>query len=99
MAATRPGVSLRLSTRRLSGRAGFDVHAAGLDGVRAPTRERARRGTAAGVCENRGMTTDQIRHELQSVIDPELRRSIVELDMVRSIEIREGGAVDITVSL
>jgi ATP-binding protein involved in chromosome partitioning len=45
------------------------------------------------------MTQDQIRHELKAVIDPELRRSIVELDMVRSIDIREGGAVDITVSL
>ena len=45
------------------------------------------------------MTEEQIRHELQAVIDPELRRSIVELDMVRSIDIREGGAVDVTVSL
>jgi ATP-binding protein involved in chromosome partitioning len=45
------------------------------------------------------MTEEQIRHELEAVIDPELRRSIVELDMVRSIDIREGGAVDVMVSL
>jgi ATP-binding protein involved in chromosome partitioning len=42
---------------------------------------------------------DQILEALRPVIDPELRRSIVELDMVRSIDIREGGAVDITISL
>ena len=36
---------------------------------------------------------------LESVIDPELRRSIVELGMVRSIEIAEDGAVAVTVSL
>jgi ATP-binding protein involved in chromosome partitioning len=45
------------------------------------------------------MTHDQIRKALESVIDPELRRNIVELDMVRSIEIREGGVVDVVVSL
>jgi ATP-binding protein involved in chromosome partitioning len=33
------------------------------------------------------------------VIDPELRRSIVELEMVRSIEIGEDGIVNVTVSL
>jgi ATP-binding protein involved in chromosome partitioning len=33
------------------------------------------------------------------VIDPELHRSIVELDMVRSIEIGGNGVVDVTVSL
>ena len=42
---------------------------------------------------------DQIREALRPVIDPELRRSIVELDMVRSIDVREGGAVDIVISL
>ena len=36
---------------------------------------------------------------LEAVIDPELRRSIVELDMVRSIDISENGVVDVTVSL
>jgi ATP-binding protein involved in chromosome partitioning len=36
---------------------------------------------------------------LEAVIDPELRRSIVELDMVRSIELSPGGVVDVTVSL
>jgi ATP-binding protein involved in chromosome partitioning len=42
---------------------------------------------------------DQIVEALKVVIDPELRRDIVELDMVRSIEIKEGGTVDVTVSL
>jgi ATP-binding protein involved in chromosome partitioning len=42
---------------------------------------------------------EQIRDALKSVIDPELRRSIVELDMVRSIEIGSNGVVDVTVSL
>jgi len=41
----------------------------------------------------------QIRAALEAVIDPELRRSIVELDMVRSIDIGANGVVDVTVSL
>jgi ATP-binding protein involved in chromosome partitioning len=41
----------------------------------------------------------QIRKALEAVIDPELRRSIVELDMVRAIEISANGVVDVTVSL
>ncbi len=42
---------------------------------------------------------EQILKALEVVIDPELRRSIVELDMVRSIEIKDDGRVDVTVSL
>jgi ATP-binding protein involved in chromosome partitioning len=42
---------------------------------------------------------DEIRKALQGVIDPELHRSIVELDMVRSIEIGANGVIDVTVSL
>ncbi len=42
---------------------------------------------------------DQIREALRAVIDPELHRSIVELDMVRSVEIGSNGVVDVTVSL
>jgi ATP-binding protein involved in chromosome partitioning len=41
----------------------------------------------------------EIRKALEVVIDPELHRSIVELDMVRSIEIGSNGVVDVTVSL
>jgi ATP-binding protein involved in chromosome partitioning len=41
----------------------------------------------------------QIRKALEVVIDPELRRSIVELDMVRSIDVSANGVVDVTVSL
>jgi len=43
--------------------------------------------------------SQQISKALQAVIDPELRRSIVELDMVRSIDISANGVVDVTVSL
>ncbi len=48
-----------------------------------------------------GMVTDrdQIRKALEVVIDPELHRSIVELDMVRAIELGANGVVDVTVSL
>src|SRR3954467_9726438 len=45
------------------------------------------------------MTKDEILKTLESVIDPELHRNIVELDMVRSIDIRDGGVVDVMVSL
>jgi ATP-binding protein involved in chromosome partitioning len=41
---------------------------------------------------------DEILKALEAVIDPELRRSIVELEMVRSIDVRDG-EVDVTVSL
>src|ERR1700751_2068986 len=44
-------------------------------------------------------TQDHITEKLRAVIDPELRRSIVELGMVRSIEVREGGRVEVVVSL
>jgi ATP-binding protein involved in chromosome partitioning len=44
-------------------------------------------------------TKDEITQALTVVIDPELHRSIVELDMVRSIEIGANGVVDVTVSL
>ncbi|HEX2388433.1 MAG TPA: P-loop NTPase [Solirubrobacterales bacterium] len=44
-------------------------------------------------------TEDQITEALRSVIDPELRRSIVELEMVRSLDIHPDGRVDVVVSL
>jgi ATP-binding protein involved in chromosome partitioning len=44
-------------------------------------------------------TKDEISKALEVVIDPELHRSIVELDMVRSIEPNANGVVDVTVSL
>jgi ATP-binding protein involved in chromosome partitioning len=44
-------------------------------------------------------TTEQVTDALRAVIDPELRRSIVDLGMVRSIEIRDGGKVEVVVSL
>jgi ATP-binding protein involved in chromosome partitioning len=45
------------------------------------------------------MNRDEVLKSLQGVIDPELRRSIVELEMVRSIDISDNGVVDVTVSL
>src|ERR687883_1012413 len=42
---------------------------------------------------------DQVLEALKVVIDPELRRSIVELGMVRSIDVKDQGVVDVTVSL
>ena len=42
---------------------------------------------------------EQITEKLRAVIDPELRRSIVELGMVRSIEVKDGGRVEVVVSL
>ena len=44
-------------------------------------------------------TRDEILKALEVVIDPELHRSIVELDMVRSIDASPNGVVDVTVSL
>src|SRR6202161_1165256 len=45
------------------------------------------------------MNREEILKALEAVIDPELRRSIVELEMVRSIDISDNGVVDVTVSL
>ena len=42
---------------------------------------------------------EEILKALEVVIDPELHRSIVELDMVRSIDIGANGVIDETVSL
>src|SRR4051812_27383253 len=44
-------------------------------------------------------TEEQITEALKGVIDPELRRNIVELGMVRSIEIGDTGQVEVVVSL
>ena len=51
-------------------------------------------------CQNGCMPTrDQVLNALRSVIDPELRRDIVELEMVRSLEVHDNGVVDVMVSL
>jgi ATP-binding protein involved in chromosome partitioning len=44
-------------------------------------------------------TRDQVTEALRAVIDPELRRDIVELEMVRTIDIHPNGVVDVVVSL
>ncbi len=44
-------------------------------------------------------TQEQVIESLKAVIDPELRRDIVELQMVRSVDVHENGVVDVMVSL
>jgi ATP-binding protein involved in chromosome partitioning len=44
-------------------------------------------------------TREQVTEALRAVIDPELRRDIVELGMVRSIDVHPNGVVDVIVSL
>jgi ATP-binding protein involved in chromosome partitioning len=44
-------------------------------------------------------TREQVIDALRSVIDPELRRDIVELEMVRSVDLHANGVVDVMVSL
>ena len=44
-------------------------------------------------------TKEQVTKALQGVIDPELRRNIVELGMVRSVQIADDGRVEVVVSL
>jgi ATP-binding protein involved in chromosome partitioning len=44
-------------------------------------------------------TRDQVTDALREVIDPELRKDIVTLEMVRSVEVHPSGDVDVTVSL
>jgi len=44
-------------------------------------------------------SNDEVREALRVVIDPELRRSIVDLGMVRSIEVFDNGKVEVVVSL
>ena len=44
-------------------------------------------------------TTDQVTDALRAVIDPELRKDIVTLGMVRRVDVHANGVVDVTVSL
>jgi len=66
-----------------------------------PTSTHAKKsGCLARVCHNEPVIdNNEIRRALEAVIDPELHRSIVELDMVRSIDAGANGVVDVTVSL
>jgi ATP-binding protein involved in chromosome partitioning len=45
------------------------------------------------------VTTDEIIEALRPVQDPELHRSIVDLDMVRQVEVADDGTVEILVAL
>jgi ATP-binding protein involved in chromosome partitioning len=44
------------------------------------------------------VSRDAVMHALEDVIDPELKRSVVELDMVRNVTI-DGGDVGVTIAL
>jgi len=44
-------------------------------------------------------TRDQVTEALREVIDPELHKDIVTLEMVRSIEVHPNGVVDVMISL
>ncbi len=44
-------------------------------------------------------TREQVTEALRSVIDPELRKNIVDLGMVRSVDFHDEGRVDVVVSL
>jgi hypothetical protein len=44
-------------------------------------------------------STDDVRRMLEGVIDPELHASIVELNMVRDVEVGDDGAVMVKVAL
>jgi ATP-binding protein involved in chromosome partitioning len=44
-------------------------------------------------------TREQVHDALRSVIDPELHKDIVTLEMVRSVEVHPNGVVDVMVSL
>ena len=42
---------------------------------------------------------DAILKALELVIDPELKRPVTELEMVRDVVVSDGGAVDVTIAL
>ena len=42
---------------------------------------------------------DAILKALESVIDPELRRPVTELDMVRDVLVEDDGSVSVTIAL
>ncbi len=89
-----PPGAITLTLRRLAawGRVTHDA--------RPRQRSAAERARCGPVCENMAMpTVEEIREALRVVIDPELHRSIVELDMVRRIDLGPDGEVAVTVSL
>jgi ATP-binding protein involved in chromosome partitioning len=82
------------------------VRAFGVPGARrpagppaaAPRAEPGRRAKAATMRHMASPSRDQILKALEAVIDPELHKDIVTLEMVRSINVQDG-VVDVTVSL
>ena len=75
----------------------------GRDVVRWPANARlsscAADGRQAGSAYTAAMIAEQsIREALRAVIDPEIRRNVVELEMVRGVQVR-GDHVDVTIAL
>src|SRR5213078_3548781 len=77
-------------TARRSVRAGADQRAAAVGGGQEVGKARLRRVSEP--------SRELIMKALESVIDPELRRPVTELDMVRGVEI-DGGDVRVTIAL
>ena len=65
----------------------------GRDAARSHLRREPSISTLRGV-----IAQDEIREALTGVIDPEIRRSVVELDMVRGVDVT-GAHVDVTIAL
>src|SRR5207249_8244488 len=100
------GSSSTLSS--LDSRDGCNRLASHLTAARLSTRRSRRQPRPRGECSagepafatmGAVTSTEEIRQSLATVIDPELRRSIVEPHRVRSIETGENGVVDVTVLL
>ena len=56
-------------------------------------------GTIGDMAKHAPPTADDIRESLRAVIDPELGSDIVELGMVRDVEVTDVGVAEITVAL
>src|SRR5512134_644152 len=63
--------------------------------LRAVSAGRQGAGTLAAMRPDR----DEVLQALENVIDPELRRPVTELDMVRDVLVEDDGAVSVTIAL
>ncbi len=59
----------------------------------------ARRRTALGTLDGMKPDRDAILKALEQVIDPEIRKPVTELDMVRDVLVEDDGAVSVTIAL
>ena len=83
------------------------VAAAGYARARRPSwrralalrRRPARSGLTSGYARPMRPDRDAILKALENVIDPELRRPVTELDMVRDVLVEDDGSVSVTIAL